>query len=76
LKEIEVLQQQLEEKQADLTVNDISLHNIKMKPDLGVHEDSPEYMHGLMYEIEKYQKKLELLELKTEFKQSLLEYKH
>jgi hypothetical protein len=36
-----------------------------MKPDLGCPEDSPEYMKGILHEIEKYQKKIELLEVKT-----------
>ena len=74
LKEIEVLTKRIEDKQADLTINDISLHNIKMKPDLGCSEESPQYMNGLLSEIEKYQKKLELLEVKMQFKRDLMEY--
>lgn len=51
IKEIEHLQKQIEKKSADLTINDVSLLNIKMKPDLGCPEDSPEYMSSLMSEI-------------------------
>lgn len=64
LKEIELLEKKISEAGGNVSMYDIAMQDIKLKPDLGYQEGSKEYMKALRLEIKKYQKKIELLDMK------------
>lgn len=74
LKEIELLQEQIKAMSANLSVHGVDVPDLKLKPDLGYAEGSSEYMKALRQEIAKYQKKIELLEVKGQFEEQMSFY--
>ena len=74
--EIEMLQQQIELMNGSLTIGDVSLANLRPNADNKDQHLSPnQYISNLNYEIQKYQKEVELMKLKLQFKQQLVAYK-
>ena len=71
--EIEVLQQQIELMNGSLTIGDVSLGNLRPNVNNGMTPN--QYISSLTYEIQKYQKEVELMKLKLQFKQQLMAYK-
>ena len=71
IKEIEQLQKQVEEMAANLTLGDVT--NIEdmlaARPSVKKSRSSKQTLKNLQYEIEKYQKEIELVKIKLQFKQ-------
>ena len=47
-----------------------------MRPTVLTQSSQQRQVNGLQYEIEKYQKEIELLKLKLQFKHQIISYKH
>ena len=78
IKEIERLQEQVANLTGNLTLGNVSDidRNFSMRPTVLTQSSQQRQINGLQYEIEKYQKEIELLKLKLQFKHQIISYKH
>ena len=77
IREIERLQNEVENLTGNLTmgnVEDID-NNFSMRPTVLSNSSQQQQIGNLGYEIEKYQKEIELLKLKLQFKHQIMSYK-
>ena len=58
-----------------MRVDDLGVAEINMKPAINEQQNPSKYISNLQYEIEKYQKQIELMQLKLDLKDQLIEYK-
>lgn len=77
IKEIERLQQEVQNLTVNLTMGEVSDidKNFSMRPTVLSNSSQQRQISNLQYEIEKYQKEIELLKLKLQFKHQIMSYK-
>lgn len=77
IREIERLQHEVENLTGNLTMGDVSDidKNFSMRPTVLSNSSQNHQIGNLQYEIEKYQKEIELLKLKLQFKHQIMSYK-
>ena len=79
IKDIEALQKQIEQVSSNLTVADVRAvedqFSFRMNDGKAACSSRTQQISTLQYEIDKYQKQIELMKLKLQFKQQLTAYK-
>ena len=77
IEEIERLQNEVENLTGNITLGEVSEidKNFSMRPTVLSNSSQQRQIGNLQYEIEKYQKEIELLKLKLQFKHQIMSYK-